>query len=97
MTPSFHENETTLFRLKKSIYPFKENHPPQHERKKIKIEYMKKNGLFILVTTSYPPMHEKAFPHTILLFTKSGVFHIFIGIHPRVLRAYFITLVTKVI
>ncbi len=34
MTPSFHENETTLFRLKKSIYPFKENHPPQHERKK---------------------------------------------------------------
>ncbi|POY58362.1 hypothetical protein PB70LOC_02472 [Pectobacterium versatile] len=70
MTPSFHENETTFFRLKNSIYPFKENHPPQHERKKIKIEYMKKNDLFILVTNGYPPMHEKAFPHTIFILYK---------------------------
>lgn len=40
MTPSFHENETTFFRLKNSIYLLKENYPPQHER--IKTEYMKK-------------------------------------------------------
>ncbi|RUR96903.1 hypothetical protein KHDHEBDM_02487 [Pectobacterium polaris] len=70
MTPSFHENEITSFRLKKSIYPFKENHPPQHERKKIKIEYMKKNGLFILATTGYPPMHEKAYSRTIFSLYK---------------------------
>ncbi|KFX01714.1 hypothetical protein JV33_00885 [Pectobacterium carotovorum subsp. carotovorum] len=97
MTPSFHENETTLFRLKKSIYPFKENHPPQHERKKIKIEYMKKNGLFILVTTGYPLCMKKHSLIQFLSFKKSGVFHIFIGIHPGYFRANIVTLIAKTV
>ncbi|WP_234358010.1 hypothetical protein, partial [Pectobacterium versatile] len=59
-----------LFRLKKSMYPLKENHPPQHERIKIKTEYMKKNGLFILTTTGSPPIHEKAYSYAIFTLYK---------------------------
>ncbi|ASN84220.1 Hypothetical protein SCC1_0749 [Pectobacterium versatile] len=77
MTPSFHENETTLFRLKKSMYPLKENHPPQHERIKIKTEYMKKNGLFILTTTDSPPCMKKLIGMVwgILFFMRFQIFY----------------------